>query len=70
MASVDSFRQPGLEAAVAAASDSISAAGPLERRVQSARRATLASLLDVTFRAFQRVVVHGRQGYSGRRMSP
>jgi S-adenosylmethionine:tRNA ribosyltransferase-isomerase len=42
--------------------------GTLERRVDPARAATFTCFFDMPFRAFQRVFIHGRQGYSGRRM--
>ena len=59
---------PVSSSTVAAVSASISNACPLERRVEPVGAAPLSGLFDVPLRPFQCIFVHGRQGYSGRRM--
>jgi len=63
-----SLRKPGFELCRGGGERLDLHSGALECRVQSARTATLTGLLDVALGAFQHVFVHGRQGYSGRRM--
>ena len=64
----DAVGEPGLELAGRGRQRFDLGAGALQRSVQAARVAPLAGLFDVPFRSFERVFVHGRQGYSGRRM--